>query len=333
MKENGIVSSSLGIKYPIIMAPMFLVSNQAMVQKAMTNGIMGTFPTLNFREKGQLDSVLETLNRDKSCGTSGNYGVNLIVQKSNPLFDKQYKTCVDHRVPFYITSLGNPARIMDGARSYGAKVYADIVSMEHAEKCAKIGVDGFIAVGAGAGGHAGPHPLNILLPSLKKHFPHMPLIAAGGIGEGANILGMFAFGADGVSIGTRFIASTEADVNQDYKNAIIHSDQDDIVMTTRLSGTPCNVLNTPYVQKIGLDQNFLERFFSKNATTKKYFKMLIQLKGTKMLEEAIKPGNYNNIWTAGKSVEFIKDIKPTEQIIKDLINEYEKAKSDFFANI
>ena len=161
MKENGIVSSSLGIKYPIIMAPMFLVSNQAMVQKAMTNGIMGTFPTLNFREKGQLDSVLETLNRDKSCGTSGNYGVNLIVQKSNPLFDKQYKTCVDHRVPFYITSLGNPARIMDGARSYGAKVYADIVTMEHAEKCAKIGVDGFIAVGAGAGGHGIPHQLSL----------------------------------------------------------------------------------------------------------------------------------------------------------------------------
>ena len=180
--------------------------------------------------------------------------------------------------------------------------------MEHAAKCAGLGCDGFIAVGQGAGGHAGPNPLTVLVPALKEQFPKIPVVAAGGVATGAGIVSMLAIGAAGVSIGTRFIASAEAGVSDAYKEAVVNSDMEDIVMTERLSGTPCTIIDTPYAKKIGYTQGWLERFLSKNSTTKKYFKMLVQINGMKKLEKAVKPGNYNNLWCAGKSVAVIHDI-------------------------
>src|SRR5205085_6516668 len=137
---------------------------------------------------------------------------------------------------------------------YGAKVFCDITNLIHAKKCFGLGCDGFIAVGQGAGGHAGPYPLQVLIPALKKEFPDKIIIAAGGIASGNGILSVLALGADGVSIGTRFIASTEAKVNDAYKNAIVNSGMEDIVMTEKLSGTPCTIINTDQAKKMGYKQ-------------------------------------------------------------------------------
>jgi nitronate monooxygenase len=326
MTLSNKVTQDLEIEFPIIMAPMFLVSNEAMMKSGMNAGIMATFPTLNYRKEGELDSLLKSLNNYKKVSQSkGNYGVNLIVQQSNPLYKKHLAICIENKVPFFITSLGNPKEVIEQAHAYGAKVYCDVTNLAHAEKCASLNCDGFIAVGQGAGGHAGPNPLHILMPALMQKFPNIPVIAAGGIASGIAILSTLASGAQGFSIGTRFIASKEAQVSDEYKNAIVKSGMDDIVMTTKISGTPCSIIDTPYAKKIGYQQSWFEKMLNENKTVKKYFKMLTQIRGMKKLEESVKPGNYKTLWCAGKSVEMIHDIQSCEHIVTSLKNEFELA--------
>ena len=316
------LTDSISIDFPMIMAPMFLVSNEAMIVAAMNCGIAGAFPTLNYRKDGELENILTNLNDEKSkLKVNGTYGVNLIVQKTNPLYEKHLKVCVEKKVPFYITSLGSPKQLIEQAHSYGAKVFCDVTNMEHAQKCFDLGCDGFIAVGQGAGGHAGTNTLQVLIPSLHQSFPDTPVIAAGGIATGAGILSMLAVGAAGVSVGTRFIASTEATVSNEYKNAIVSSTMNDIVMTEKISGTPSTVINTPFAKKIGYKQNWLEKLLSTNKRTKKVFKMWVQISGMKKLEAAIHPGNYNTLWIAGQSVELINDIAPCKEIIERMKKE------------
>ncbi|SFW57268.1 NAD(P)H-dependent flavin oxidoreductase [Chitinophaga sancti] len=315
------LTSTLGIRYPVIMAPMFLVSNEAMVRSAMEQGIAGTFPSLNYRHEGELKDVLDQLNQHHSLHPQGTYGVNLIVQKTNPLYAKHLQICADAKVPLYITSLGSPKEVIAAAHSYGAKVLCDVTNLAHAEKAAQAGCDGFIAVTAGAGGHAGPYPMHVLIPSLQTHFPGKLLVAAGGIAHGNQIASALLLGADGVSIGTRFIASHEASVSDEYKNAILQYGMDDIVLTERLSGTPCNIINTPTARKIGYKQNWFEKLLNNNSRTRKYFKMLVQLRGMKKLEQAVKPGNYQQLWSAGQSVELVNEISSVAEIVHTLVNE------------
>lgn len=307
------------------MAPMFLVSDGEMMKAAIRSGIMGVFPSLNFRKEGALEATLSELNTLLAAGMPGSYGVNLIVQKTNPMLDKHLEVCVRNKVPFFITSLGNPSKVIKAAHSYGAKVYCDVTNTEHAEKCAKLGCDGFIAVGHGAGGHAGPYPLHVLVPALVSRYPDIPVIAAGGIATGAGLASMLVLGASGVSVGTRFIASTEAPVSNEYKQAILRAGLGDIVSTERLSGTPCNIIDTPFARKIGYSQSWLEKKLSSNTTTRKYFKMLIQLQGMKKLEKSVKPGNYSNLWSAGQSSELIHEILTCENITVKLMEEYREA--------
>ncbi|HYG51609.1 MAG TPA: nitronate monooxygenase [Flavobacteriales bacterium] len=323
MKVKTALTELLHIDFPVIMAPMFLVSNKEMVKSAMKSGIAGVFPSLNFRNEGELENVLADLNNMRGSCPGGTYGVNLIVQTTNPLYEKHLDACVRYKVPFYITSLGSPAIVIERAHAYGARVFCDVTNLEHAKKCADLGCDGFIAIGQGAGGHAGPYPLHLLVPSLRNHFPHIPIVAAGGIATGEGLLSVMALGASGASIGTRFIASTEATVSNEYKNAIVASGMQDIVMTEKLSGTPCTIINTPYAKKIGYKQNWVERMLAKGKRTKKWFKMLVQMRGMKRLEKAVKPGNYQNLWCAGQSVELIGKIEPCEKLISAI-------KSDFF---
>ena len=324
-------SAEFNLSKPIVMAPMFLVSNLRMLRAGLEAGIMSTFPSLNFRKEGELEFLLKELNELKSKTNSGNYGVNLIVQKSNLLFEKHLEICVRNKVPFYITSLGSPARVIEEAHKYGAKVYCDVTNLTHAKKCADLGCDGFIAVGQGAGGHAGNNPLQVLVPSLHKEFPNIPIIAAGGIATGEGLLSAIALGACAASIGTRFIASEEASVSNEYKNGIVNSEMDDIVLTEKISGTPCTIINTPYAKKMGYTQNWFEKLLSKNKRTKKYFKMFVQLKGMKILGKSTLSGSYETLWCAGKSVSLIHDVKPISQIVEQISSEYNMALNELTA--
>lgn len=326
--------SELGLRHPLVMAPMFLVTDKKMVIEAMSAGILGCFPSLNYRNTKELEAVLEDLNAYRAGRGSmpGSYGMNLIVQKSNPHFESHLKIAVKHKIPVIITSLGNPKSTIDAVHSYGGKVFCDVTNLAHAAKCAQSGCDGFIAVGQGAGGHAGPFPLAILIRTLKNHFPHIPVLAAGGIADGRSMYSALAAGADLAYCGTRFIASVEAPVSEEYKQAILRSHMEDIVMTERISGTPCTVINTEFAKKIGTRQNWFERWMSNNPRTKKYFKMLVQKRGFDWLEKAVKPGNYQSLWCAGQSVEMIDAIKPVGAIVDDYMSGFYKAHHEFSSN-
>jgi nitronate monooxygenase len=332
MSAKQDLKRSLGIEFPMIMAPMFLVSNVAMLKAAMRKGIMGTFPSLNYRTEAELEAALIELKEFKLKGAPGNYGVNLIVQKTNPYYKRHLDICIRHQVPFYITSLGNPRETIEAAHAYGAKVFCDVTNLPHAQKCYEAGADGFIAVGQGAGGHAGPNPLQVLIPALRKNFPDKLIVAAGGIATGAGLLSVEVLGADGASVGTRFIASTEAGVSDAYKQSILSAGMDEIVMTTRLSGTPCTIIDTPEAKKMGYSQNWFEKFMSHNPRTKKYFKMFVQARGMKKLQESVLPNNYQRLWCAGKSSELIESVKPCEQIIDDMKSEYLLSKQQIAAS-
>lgn len=310
----------LGLQYPIIAAPMFLVSNVDMVVASSEAGALGTFPALNFRPIEDYEKAIKAI----KARTQKPIGVNVIVNKSNTRASQDIKIALDNGVNAFITSLGSPKEVIKAAHQNGAKVFCDVVNLEHALKVQDLGADGVIAVGSGAGGHAGPLSPIVLVSWLQKKLS-IPVIAAGGIANGQTMASMMTLGAAGVSIGTRFIASTEAQVEASYKQAIVNSSPEDIVMTTRLSGTPAAVIKTPYIEKIGLDLPWYMKLLKENPTTKKYIVPLIHYLGSKQLEEAALKPSWKTVWSAGQSVGLIEDIKSCEQIINDLVAEYEGA--------
>jgi len=312
----------LGIDYPIIMAPMFLVSNAKMVIEACNAGITGAIPALNYRNDADFRNALTEIKN----ATGKSFGINLIANKSNIRLDEQLKACVDFRVPFIITSLGSPEKIIESCKPHGMKVFCDVVDEKHALKVEELGADALIAVNNEAGGHAGKIEPRLLITTLKKHCK-IPVISAGGVGMGMQMKKMLEYGACGVSIGSPFIASNESPVSNDYKMACVHYGAKDIVMTTKLSGTPCTVINTDYVKKTGTEQNIVERFLNHNKKIKKWTKMVTYYKGMKTLERAAFGATYQTMWCAGPSIEYVHSIRPVKQIVNELVNGYEESEN------
>jgi nitronate monooxygenase len=309
----------MNIQFPIIGAPMFLVSNVDMVVAVSEAGGIGTFPSLNFRPP---EMYVEALKQVRAR-TKKPIGVNIIVNKSNTRAGPDLKASLDAGVELYITSLGSPKEVIEQAHKNGAKVICDVVNLEHAKKVQDLGADGVIAVGAGAGGHAGPISPIILVPWLQRSLS-IPVIAAGGIADGATMASMLILGASAVSVGTRFIACKEAQIEQSYKDAVVKSTPEDIVMTTRLSGTPAAVIRTPYVERIGLDLPWYFKILKDQKLTKKYVVPLIHYLGSKSLEEAATGPSWKTVWSAGQSVGLIDDILTCEEIVQKLVREYEQ---------
>ena len=319
---NTWLTDTFKIKFPIILAPMFLVSNTLMLIEASKAGIMGCIPSLNFRSPEDFEKALIEL--QTNC--KGAYGVNLIVSASN-VFLKQHLTLLEKYPPsFVITSLGSPKEVIDKLSSKGVRIICDVTDLNYAKKVEALGADAVIAVNSGAGGHRGEIPSSVLIPLLKENIK-IPIIAAGGVGTGSGVLSMLCLGADGCSIGSPFISCLESEVRQDYKDAIVKYGASDIVLTSKISGTPCTVINTPYQQKVGTQLNFLEKFLAKNRLLKKYIKMLTYYKGMKVIEKAAFSATYKKIWCAGPSIEFTKKIETIEVIVNRFIKEYEKSKS------
>lgn len=313
----------LSIENPIIMAPMFLITNTEMVVASLESGISGCIPALNFRTIEELNSALKEI-RGRS---KKSFGVNLIVNKSNVHYKKQLHACLDQGVDYFITSLGSPEETIRESKKHGTKVFCDVIDEKYAKKVEDLGADGVIAVNSGAGGHLGNIPATVLIPMLKKTCS-IPVISAGGVGSGAGILSMLALGADGVSIGSPFIATNEAPVHEDYKKACVEYGADDIVLTDKISGTRLTAINTPYLKKIGTDQNAVERFLNTNKQVKKYAKMLTYYRGMKMLEKAAFGASYKSVWVAGTSIEFTEKIEPLKDIVARFVREMEEARKN-----
>uniref|UniRef100_UPI00404AF209 NAD(P)H-dependent flavin oxidoreductase n=1 Tax=Flavobacterium sp. TaxID=239 RepID=UPI00404AF209 len=310
------LNSILNITHPIIIAPMFLVSNTKMVIEGMKSGVAGCIPALNYRTLEELRAAIVELKEAKVKG--GSFGFNLIVNKSNVKYKEQLRVLCEEGVDFIITSLGSPEETINEAHKVGIKVFCDVTDLAFAKKVEQLGGDAIIAVNNEAGGHRGNIDPETLIKQLNEG-TSLPVISAGGVGCKAELDKMLSYGAIGVSVGSPFIASEEASVSQEYKQACVDYGAKDIIMTERISGTPCTVINTPYVQKVGTKQTWLETVLNKNKTMKKWVKMVRFYIGMKATEKAAKEVTYKTVWVAGPSIEHSTKIGTVKSIVDSFL--------------
>lgn len=299
---------------------MFLVSNTRMVIEAGKAGITGAIPALNYKNDKEFRAALAEL-KDKM---NQPFGINLIANKSNIRLGEQLKSCLEYKADYIITSLGKPDQIIQKCHEKGIRVFCDVTDEFYGEKVSKLNPDGLIAVNKDAGGHAGILDSKELINRLKN-VTDLPIISAGGVGNGIQLSEKLEEGACGISIGSPFIATTESPVSEEYKQACIQYSARDIVMTTKLSGSPCTVINTPYVQKTGTKQNSIEAFLNKNRRFKKLAKMMTFYKGMKSIKKAAFSSTYKTVWCAGPSIEHVKEVLPVKKVVENMLEGYVKA--------
>ena len=250
------------LKIPVVGAPLFIVSGPELVISQCKAGVVGSFPALNARPQEVLDEwliqikeELDKHNQENPDSPAAPFAVNQICHASNDRLMQDMESCVKHEVPIIITSLRPPLEIVEAAHSYGGVVFHDVINVRHAKKAAEQGVDGLILVCAGAGGHAGTHSPFALVREVKEWFDGTILLS-GSISDGHSIASSLALGADLAYIGTRFIATKEANADQRYKDMLIESSASDIVYSSLFTGVNGNYLK-PSIEKAGLDPDNL----------------------------------------------------------------------------
>lgn len=299
------------LSLPIICAPMFLVSSPKLVISACKNGIVGSFPALNIRPQEKLDEWLTEIetelakfkkeNPDKKVAP---FAVNQVVHPSNSRLMADHALIKKHKVPMVITSQGDPTEVVKDVHTWGGIVFHDVIKAQHAKKAIKAGVDGIIVVGAGAGGHGG-HANPFALINEIREFYDGPLALAGAINNGEGVRAAEVLGADMAYMGTRFIATQEAQVPAEYKKMLIESTINDIVFSDHFTGVHANYLKAS-LEQAGIDVSKLQ--------SKDHVDLDI--------------GNSNSwtdIWSAGHGVVGIKDIPSMEALSQQLIKEYKDA--------
>ena len=306
------LTAILNISHPLIMAPMFLVSNTKMVIEGMNAGVAGCIPALNYRTIEELRASIQELKNAKVPG--GSFGYNLIVNKSNIKYKDQLAVLCEEKVDFIITSLGSPEETIRQAHKAGIKVFCDVTDLAFAKKVESLGADALIAVNNEAGGHRGNLSAEQLIKELNEN-TLLPVISAGGVSNKTSLDKMLSYGAVGVSVGSPFIASFESGVSQEYKQACVDFGAKDIVLTEKISGTPCTVINTAYVQKVGTKQSWIERTLNKNKTLKKWVKMIRYMIGSNAVTKAATEVTYKTVWVAGPTIEDTTAITSVKNIV------------------
>jgi nitronate monooxygenase len=297
------------LRLPVVAAPMFLVSNPQLVLACCRNGIVGSFPALNQRDSGAFKAWLEEIEAGLQT-ESAPYAVNLIVHGSNPRLQSDLAICVEQRVPIVITSLGAAKEVVDAVHSYGGLVFHDVTTRRHAEKAAEAGVDGLIAVAAGAGGHAGTWSPFALIAEIRQFFDKS-LLLAGCLNHGHEILAAQLLGADLAYLGTRFIATQENNAPAAYKQMILDAQAADIIHTPAVSGVPAS-------------------FMRQSLEAAGYDLKQLQNKGEINYGEKLKPISdeakaWKTVWSAGQGVGTIADLPSVEVLVARLDREYRDA--------
>lgn len=302
------------LSLPVIVAPMFLVSTPDMALACCKEGMVGSFPALNQRTSAgleqwlvQMNDGIEKLKTANPAAKVAPYAVNLIVHKTNPRLMDDLDLCVKHKVPIIITSLGAVPEVVAKIHSYGGIVLHDVTNIEHAKKAAAAGVDGLIAVGAGAGGHAGTINPLVLARDIRQFFDGI-LVLAGGLSSGQDVFAAEAIGADFAYMGTRFIATAECAAAPEYKQMICDAKASDIIYTSAISGIPANFLRQS-LEKAGLDVEALKKGGEPH-----------QLKSIESEAKA-----WKNVWSAGHGVATINDIPSIPELAKRMRQEYQAA--------
>ena len=307
------------LRIPVIGAPLFLVSGPELVIAQCKSGIVGSFPALNARPQNVLDEWIVRIKDELAEAKEANpekriapFAVNQICHSSNDRLFGDMEICVKHEVPIIITSLRPPEEIVQAAHSYGGMVFHDVINVRHAKKAAEQGVDGLILVCSGAGGHAGTLSPFALVREVKEWFDGA-IILSGAISSGSAVASSLALGSDFAYIGTRFIATEEANADQGYKQMLIESAADDIVYSSLFTGVHGNYLKGS-IEKAGLDpQNLPDadkstmNFGSGGNTESKAWK---------------------DIWGSGQGTGSIKDSPSVEKLVDNLTMEFVEAVQD-----
>ena len=301
------------LQLPVICAPMFIVSNPDLVIAQCRSGVIGSFPALNARPEALLDDWLLRIKRELAASPgAAPFAVNQIIHASNTRLEHDMALCIKHEVPLIITSLSAPTAIVPRVHAYGGQVFHDVISVRHAEKAIEAGVDGLILVCAGAGGHAGTLSPFALVSEIRK-FWDGPIALSGAIANGAAILAAQAMGADFAYIGTRFIASSEANAVAAYKDTLVAATAKDVVYTPYFTGVHGNYLQQSIVAA-GLDPNNLPH----RDKSVMNFSAADDGKSAKA---------WRDIWGAGQGVGSIDAILPAADIVAQLRSEYHAARN------
>jgi nitronate monooxygenase len=310
----------VGIKYPIICGPMYPCSNPELVAAVSQAGGVGVVQPLSLIYVHGYE-LHEGLKKIKNL-TDRPFGVNVIVEKSSEKHKQHMMRSVDIALEegcrFFITSLGNPGWVVEKVKKFGGIVYHDVTTKKWADKAIEHGVDGLICVNNRAGGHAGVHSAQELYDSLKPL--GLPLICAGGIGNEEDFINALKMGYSGVQMGTRFIATKECSEKPDYKQAIVDTDEKDIVLTERVTGIPLSVIRTPYVEQVGTKISPLSRLLFKYPLTKKWMRMWYGLTAMRNFKNSNRyGGSSKDYWQAGKCVSHIHAVESVNDIIEKFV--------------
>lgn len=277
----------IAVDYPIIGAPMFLVTYEELAVAVARAGALGAIPLVNYLEVDRLRRALSNIRK----ATDRPIGVNIQLHTKYE-WKEQFSLCLDAGVKFFIASLGDPRLILNDVHANGGKVFADVVSLEQGVKARDRGVDGLIAVAAGAGGHCGTIPTIVFVPYLRSK-TSLPVVAAGGISTGAQMAAALALGACAVIVGTRLIATSESRASDAYKRAVISARPEDIVCTARISGNPATWIPE-------------------------------SIKGFETMPD-VADKRWRDFWSAGQSVAQTEEIKSAGEVIREMVEDYEVA--------
>jgi nitronate monooxygenase len=303
---------------PLIAAPMFLVSGVELVVAACRNGVIGSFPTVNCREVAQLDAWLteigERLARhaDESGRKPAPVCPNLIVHRSNARLEQDVQILLRHKPEMVITSVGSPAPVLKPLHNAGAMVFADVASIRHAERAVAAGADGLVLLTAGAGGQTGWLNPFVFVRAVRAFF-NGPIVLAGGISDGHALRAAEALGCDLGYMGTKFIATRESMADARYKEMLVASGADDILLTTAFTGLQTNMLR-PSIEAAGLDPDNLPARGAIDIG-----------KDIDIGARENRPKRWKDIWSAGHSTSGVDAVRPVDELVARTREEYRAA--------
>lgn len=306
-----------GITVPLICGAMYPCSNPELVAAVSEAGGLGIVQPISltyvhghdFREGLRLIRRL----------TSRPVGMNALIEQSSKYYRERMSRWLDialeEGIRFFVTSLGNPRWVVDRVAPLGGVVYHDVTEPKWAEKGLAAGVHGLIAVNRRAGGHAGNRSAEELVTELGRF--GLPVVMAGGIGDERGFVEALRMGYAGAQLGTRFIATTECKASMAYKRAILEADEDDIVLSERITGVPVAVIRTPYIERMGLRAGPIARWMLRHRRTKHWMRTLYALRSLWQLKRAsLDEVGENDYWQAGRSVATIDRIEPAGEIVR-----------------
>jgi nitronate monooxygenase len=305
------------VQVPLICGPMYPCSNPELVAMVSEAGGLGVIQPLSLTYVHRYE-YRAGLRYIRSL-TSRPIGFNALIEASNRTYLERMKEWIDialeEGIRFFITSLGDPKWVCERVHAAGGVVYHDVTEAKWAQKGANGGVDGLIAVNSRAGGHAGSRSAEVLLEELRRF--GLPMVAAGGVGTPEEFARHIAMGYAAVQLGTRFIATPECKASDAYKQAIVAADEDDIVLTERLTGVPVSVIRNAYVEKLGTRAGPFARWMLRGRRRKHWMRTLYTLNSLRRLRQSLTSGDTStDYWQAGKSVGGIHATVPAAEIVR-----------------